>query len=74
MSKFERAVGLELLSAYLDGEVTDEERAQVETHLAVSPAWRDELDSLRWTVSLLRELPDLPLPRSFELPVPATKP
>ena len=67
----EQPVDLTLLSAYLDGEVTAEERALVEAQLRLSPAWREELDGLRWTVSLLRELPEAPLPRSFELPVPA---
>lgn len=68
---YEQPVDLTLLSAYLDGEVTPDERALVEGQLRISPAWREELESLRWTVSLLRELPEAPLPRSFELPVPA---
>ncbi|MCW5852378.1 MAG: zf-HC2 domain-containing protein [Anaerolineae bacterium] len=66
---YEQPVDLTLLSAYLDGEVTQEERTRVEAQLRVSPAWREELESLRWTVNLLRELPDMPMPRSFELPV-----
>ncbi len=68
---YEQPVDLTLLSAYLDGEVTPEERSLVEAQLRISPAWRKELESLRWTVNLLRELPEAPLPRSFELPVPA---
>ena len=70
-SMYEQPVDLTLLSAYLDGEVTQEERALVEAQLRISPTWREELESLRWTVNLLRELPEVPLPRSFELPVPA---
>ncbi|HXF64965.1 MAG TPA: hypothetical protein VNK95_25280, partial [Caldilineaceae bacterium] len=62
-----RQITDELLSAYLDNAVTDQERALIEAAVAVEPdiAWR--LDSLRQTVMLLRELPELPLPRSFTL-------
>lgn len=71
MSDFvERPVDGELLSAYLDGQVTEAERADVEAQLAVSAAWREELASLRWTVGLLGSVPQAPLPRSFELPIP----
>ena len=66
----ERPVDVELLSAYLDGALTTEERAAVEAQLAVSAAWRDELASLRWTVSLTSRTPDVAPPRSFELALP----
>lgn len=57
----------ELLSAYLDGEVTPEERTLVERMAAGSSdvAWR--LDALRQTVVLVGQLPRVPLPRSFTL-------
>lgn len=57
----------ELLSAYLDGEVTAQERAQVERALAQDPetAWR--LESLQQTVTLVKALPRVNLPRSFTL-------
>lgn len=57
----------ELLSAYLDGEVTPEERVLVERTVAGSSevAWR--LDALRQTVALMGQLPRVPLPRSFTL-------
>jgi hypothetical protein len=57
----------ELLSAYLDGEVTPEERTLVERTVASSSevAWR--LDALRQTVALMGQLPRVPLPRSFTL-------
>ena len=57
----------ELLSAYLDGEVTAQERAQVERALAHDPetAWR--LESLQQTVTLVKALPRVSLPRSFTL-------
>jgi anti-sigma factor RsiW len=69
-----RPVDLELLSAYLDGELTEDERALVEAQLAVSEAWREELETLRWTVSLLHAMPEAPLPRSFEIPNSALEP
>ena len=75
MDRLERQpVDLEALSAYLDGELSETERAAVEAHLAADPAWQAELNSLRWSVALMRDTPDAALPRSFELPVPAGTP
>lgn len=47
----------ELLSAYLDDELTADERAFVEGALEASPELRRELDELRATQTLLRALP-----------------
>ena len=57
----------ELLSAYIDNAVSDDERAAVEAAIAndLEIAWR--VESLRSTVSLLGQLTDVPLPRSFTL-------
>lgn len=57
----------ELLSAYIDNVVNDDERAVVEAAIANDSeiAWR--VESLRRTVSLLGQLTDVPLPRSFAL-------
>ncbi len=65
----------ELLSAYLDEVVTDEEKRLIERALIAEPsvAWR--LESLRQTVQLLRAMPQISLPRSFtlnELPLAAS--
>jgi len=57
----------ELLSAYIDGLVTNEEKAEVEAAVAADPALAWELDTLRRTVALVRDLPQIPLPRSFVL-------
>ncbi len=57
----------ELLSPYLDGEVSGEERGLVEEALAVSDELRADLDTLRQTVSLLQALPSVPAPRPFTL-------
>ncbi len=47
----------ELLSAYLDGELTAAERAEVERLLAANPAARQLLDELRTLRATLRALP-----------------
>ena len=68
MSSFQHShVSDDLLSAYLDGSVTTGEREQIEQAIAADPetAWR--LESLRYTVDLLRQLPTLEAPRSFAL-------
>jgi len=59
----------ELLSAYLDDQLSTEERARLEAQLATDPALRAELDALRQTVALVHDLPPVPLPRNFILPV-----
>ncbi len=58
----------ELLSAYLDGQLAAEERARLEAQLATDPALRTELEALRRTVALVRNLPRVPAPRNFVLP------
>lgn len=62
---------LELLSAYIDDELSQAERAALETRLAGDDALRAELHSLRQTVRLVRTLPHLQAPRDFRLD-PAT--
>lgn len=47
----------ELLSAYLDGESTPAERAEVERLLESSPRWRTDLDHLARLSELIRGLP-----------------
>lgn len=58
---------LDLLSAYLDGALSSEDRAALEARLETDAALRDELETLRATVGLLRGLPTLQAPRSFTL-------
>ncbi len=57
----------ELLSSYIDGEVTASERQQVEQALAESAELRHELASLRQTVQWLAALPAVAAPRPFTL-------
>jgi hypothetical protein len=57
----------ELITAYIDGALTEAERQMLESRLDVEPDLRSELNSLRQTVILLRQLPDLKAPRNFTL-------
>lgn len=64
----------ELVSSYMDGQVSQAEARQVEGHLSACADCRAELDSLRATVRLVKALPQLQAPRSFtlaEAPAPA---
>lgn len=60
-----------LLSAYIDNQVSAEQRHRMEAHLRTCASCSDELSSLRATVDLLRSLPVVPAPRSFTLPARA---
>ncbi len=53
------------LSAMLDGQLSARQRSRVERHLQKCEACREDLESLRQTVSLLRSAPVLQPPRSF---------
>jgi anti-sigma factor RsiW len=55
----------ELLSAYLDGEATPDERALVERRLEESGEWRVVLEEVRSTRELLLDLPTREAPTGF---------
>jgi hypothetical protein len=57
----------ELLSAYIDQQVSEAERQRVEMALAAEPALQQKLDDLRAAVSLLNQTPSLVVPRAFVL-------
>jgi len=57
----------ELLSAYLDGEVSERERIQVEAVIAADPQSARRLASLRRTVQMVQDMPRVPVPRAFTL-------
>ena len=61
----------ERLSAYLDGELSPQERMVVDRHLAKCQDCRWNLKTLRQTVRWTRELPAVSVPHVFTLPVPA---
>ncbi len=55
----------ELLSAYIDGDVTAAEQQQIEYAIASDPEIAWQVETLRQTVALLHALPAIPLSRSF---------
>ncbi len=64
----------ENLSAYLDGELDAREKNRVEKHLQECTICQRELAGLRQTVALLRLVPEVPLSRSFLVPLSEGRP
>src|SRR5512138_850897 len=58
---------LELLSSYLDGQLSSSDAARLEARLRTDPEMRSILQDLRSTRSLLRRLPMRKAPRNFTL-------
>lgn len=70
-----RHINPDTLSQYLDDRLPLRDRERVDRAVAACVHCRGELESRRVTLSLLRELPPIPPPRSFTLPAPpVTKP
>jgi anti-sigma factor RsiW len=69
--KTEHGYVAERLSAYLDGQLTLQEQAAVDEHVATCEACRWDLATLQQTVQWTRELPTVPVPRVFTIPVEA---
>jgi len=63
----------EMLSAYIDGELSASEVELVERHLKECATCARNLETLRATVELVRQLPRVPAPRSFTI-TPAVQP
>ena len=61
------AIDDELLSAFLDGQVSPADQRRIEAALAGDPALAGALAGLRYTKTLLAETPRLPAPRPFTL-------
>jgi len=55
----------EMLSAYLDGELSPKEQARAERHLAQCADCAQNLHTLRQTTALLGQLPPVAVPRAF---------
>jgi anti-sigma factor RsiW len=55
----------DMLSGYLDDELTAPERAAVEARLSVSAEWRDELEEVRAARDAVRSLPARDAPEGF---------
>ena len=58
----------EQLSAFLDKELSSQEKAIVDAHLSDCQQCQQALADLRQTVAMLRALPRVEVPRSFTLP------
>lgn len=58
---------LELLSSYLDGQLSPSDSARLEARLASDPNLRTVMDDLREARTLLRRLPSRKAPRNFTL-------
>jgi anti-sigma factor RsiW len=58
----------ELLSAYLDNALAADVRVRLEEQFAVDPRLRAELEALRQTVRLVRQMRPMPVSRNFILP------
>jgi hypothetical protein len=58
---------IELLSSYLDGQLSSSDSAHLETRLRTDPDLRSVLHDLRGARSLLRQLPMRKAPRNFTL-------
>ena len=56
-----------LLSAYLDNQLSEIEKRQVDERLQADPECRQALEALRRTSMLLRSLPVRRVPRNFTL-------
>lgn len=56
------------LSCYLDGQLSDRQAARVSEHLDECRICRNDLESLRATVALLRAMPAPCMPRSIVIP------
>ena len=64
----------ELLSAYLDGALTESERTALESRLHDDRELRQELDALQATVQLVNQLPLRKAPRDFTLTTAMVRP
>lgn len=61
----------ELLAGYVDGALTEEERAEVDAHLASCRVCREEMELSTQAVAALAELPEQPVPLGVMNPVAA---
>src|SRR5438034_262185 len=61
----------EHLSGYVDGTLATDERAEVDAHLATCATCREEIELATRAVTMLRELPEVPVPFGTTRPVMA---
>jgi hypothetical protein len=61
------------LSAHIDNQLPTAERTHLEQHIGECARCRASLESLRWTIALVKQAPVPASSRSFTLPVPARR-
>ncbi len=64
----------ELISAWLDGRLSDAERVAFEARLRAEPALKRRVDATRLLIDTARILPPQPLPRDFTIPLSVAAP
>ena len=67
MNQKRQKITLEMLSAYLDNQLSEKDRSKVESALQVDASLKQELSMLDATRRLLRNAPILKVPRNFTL-------
>ena len=67
MNNKRQKITLEMLSAYLDNQLSEKDSSKVESALLADPALKQELTMLDATRRLLRNAPILKVPRNFTL-------
>lgn len=72
MQKNHAHLTTEQLSAFLDEELSTQEQSLCQAHLTTCASCQQQLEELQQTVLLMRALPQVPLPRSFVLPIEST--
>lgn len=63
-----------LLSDYLEGDLGDEQRGMVESHLKTCRHCARDLATLRFTIQVVHQLPLRPVPRGFAIPAAQRRP
>ena len=64
----------ELISAHLDGQLSERERAAFEHRLYSDAALRREVNVMRYVIRSVQQLPVVALPRNFSLPASMAQP
>lgn len=57
---------VELVTEYLEGSLTPDERARFEDHIMTCPPCRSHLDQMRHTIDLIGQIPEESLPPQVE--------
>ncbi|MCO6452736.1 MAG: zf-HC2 domain-containing protein [Caldilineales bacterium] len=67
MSSLPNPISDDLLSAYIDGQLTADERVRIEQALTADASAQQRMTTLKYTVDLFKQAPSLTLPHAFVL-------